>query len=353
MTVSTFGLPSSIVDGDLAVLARIAAAYAPHETDPASLAIAIDAGHVMVGTMLIENDEQLVSGFSAPTSNTRIDRVVLNPQTGVASRIAGTESATPVPPAIPAGFLPLAQVKLRPSQVKILNEDITDERDFTARGASGASGGLINVQYFSASGVYTPTPGTTSVIVEAVGGGGSGGGCAATGSNQSSAGGGGAAGSYGRARITSGFAGVTVTVGLGASATSPGAAGADGQASSFGNLLIAPGGWGGTAGVATSSPAATWGTNGGLSPTGANLGGGGGGAGGIGLALSPSSSVGGRGGDSVVAGASAGSINGGAGGGNPSSNAAGGGGGASNIANMAARAGGPANGGVVVVWEYA
>lgn len=72
----------------------------------------------------------------------------------------------------------------------ITNAMLTDERDFSNVGSS--SGGLLNIQTFTSSGTYTPTPGTTKVIVEVVGGGASGGSCAATtGSTASGASGGG------------------------------------------------------------------------------------------------------------------------------------------------------------------
>lgn len=58
-------------------------------------------------------------------------------------------------------------------------------------------GTLLNVQQFVASGTYTPTPGTHSVLIEAWGAGGGGGGCAAGAVGVSSAvGGGGGPGNY-------------------------------------------------------------------------------------------------------------------------------------------------------------
>lgn len=58
-------------------------------------------------------------------------------------------------------------------------------------------GTLLNVQIFTASGTYTPTPGTHSVIVEAVGGGGGSGGVTAAAAGVSSnVSGGGAPGNY-------------------------------------------------------------------------------------------------------------------------------------------------------------
>lgn len=132
------------------------------------------------------------------------------------------------------------------------------------------AGRLLNIQKFTSSGTYTPTAGTTSVVVEVQGGGGAGGGAPATGASTISLGVGGASGSYGKGRYTSGFSGVAVTVGAGGVGAS-GAAGGNGGTSSFGALLSAPGGPGGGA----SGPAAPgYGVSGGgaaTSPSGANL----------------------------------------------------------------------------------
>lgn len=136
--------------------------------------------------------------------------------------------------------------------------------------AAAGTGRLLNVQVLTATGTYTPTTGTNSVIVEIIGGGGAGGGTPATSAAQNAAGSGGGSGSWARGRLTSGFSGVTVTIGGGGT----GVAGANGNAggqSSFGALITAPGGPGGivgalnTAGVfftfgAASSSAATGGS---------------------------------------------------------------------------------------------
>jgi hypothetical protein len=111
----------------------------------------------------------------------------------------------------------------------------TSGQVLTSNGASAptwnnASGTLNNIQYFTTVGTatYTPTSGTTFVVVEVQGGGGSSANATADGS------GGGGAGGYSRKRITSAFSGVTVTVG-GAGGTS-----------SFGALCSATGGATGT-----------------------------------------------------------------------------------------------------------
>jgi len=109
-------------------------------------------------------------------------------------------------------------------------------------------------QVFSTPGTftYTQTPGTNKVIVWVQGACAASGGAPATGAGVSSLGAPGGAGAYAESLITSAFAGVTVTVGLGGVGVS-GAAGGNGGPSSFGALISCPGGIGGnTAGPSSS-----------------------------------------------------------------------------------------------------
>ena len=124
---------------------------------------------------------------------------------------------------------------------------ISSRQAVTQAQLAASPGRLLGVQVFATPGsfTYTPSAGTTSIVVEVQGGGGGGGGVGSTGSNQVAVAPGGNAGSYARSRITSDFAGVTVVVGQrGFGATA--AAGGNGGTSSFGSFLTAPGGEGGT-----------------------------------------------------------------------------------------------------------
>lgn len=99
---------------------------------------------------------------------------------------------------------------------------------------------------FTNSGVYTPSAGITSIMVECVGGGGAGGNAASL-STFAYAGGGGASGGYSRSVILPAVFGTSqpVTVGAGGA---PGAGlvnGGNGGATSFGTLVVANGGSGG------------------------------------------------------------------------------------------------------------
>jgi hypothetical protein len=123
-----------------------------------------------------------------------------------------------------------------------------------------AGHGLIGVQTFCASGcthtsgsTYIPDAGTVQVIVEVQAAGGGSGGCAATGAGAYCISGPGNGGSYAKYLITSGFSGVTVTVGAAGAAGAAGnnAAGA-GSASSFGSFVSCPAGPSGGGGPSTS-----------------------------------------------------------------------------------------------------
>lgn len=109
-----------------------------------------------------------------------------------------------------------------------------------------ATGRLLNIQVFSASGTYTPTAGAKTAIVDAQGAGGQGGGSAACSSSQNSFGTGGHSGSRAIVKISlTGVNSVAVTVGAGGSNGTAGNAGQTGATSSFGTYASCPGGAGG------------------------------------------------------------------------------------------------------------
>ena len=124
----------------------------------------------------------------------------------------------------------------------------------------GATGRLIAVRAFTATGVYTPTPGTNSILLKMWGAGGAGGGNVATAAGQISLGGGGGAGGFVEAYISSGFSGQTLTIGPGGVAVSGGTGGTGGT--SFFMTFSATGGGGGGAGAAGAVSAAFGGVGG-------------------------------------------------------------------------------------------
>ena len=127
------------------------------------------------------------------------------------------------------------------------------------------AGTLLNTRYFTTVGssAYSPTTGTNYVVVEVLAGGGGSNGFDATSAAYHSGGGG--SGGYGRKKITTGFSGVTITVGAagtaGTSGTLTGAG--NGGSSSFGTALTCTGGSAGgattviTVGASTSGAAGT------------------------------------------------------------------------------------------------
>ena len=126
-------------------------------------------------------------------------------------------------------------------------------------------GGIINVQYFTSSGTYTPTAGATQAIVEVVGGGGGSGGCASTSTGQVACSAGGGGGGYARSYISS-LSSQTVTVGAGGNGATAGAnTGSTGGTTSFGPLVSASGGAGGQGGTANTG---SGGSNGGIGGSG-------------------------------------------------------------------------------------
>jgi hypothetical protein len=217
----------------------------------------------------------------------------------------------------------------------------------------GADAVLLNIRVITATGTYTPTAGTVSVVVQCLGGGGGGAGVAATSANNA-IGGGGGAGAMAIGRITSGFSGVTVTIGA---AGAGGAAGQNngiaGGATTFGSVLSGGGGAGGTSAIGTFPQGAGGGVGGSASGS-ASLFGARGADGHVGFAITASASNSGRGGDSAygsggpgqVAGNSSSAI------GNGGSGYGSGGGGALAAGTEIARVGGTGTQGICIIYEY-
>ncbi len=119
--------------------------------------------------------------------------------------------------------------------------------DILALIAASAIGTAV-VRTFTAAGTttYTPSSGTRAVLVEVQGGGGGGGSSSATGSGATSLGSSGGGGGYARKYLTSGFTGISITVGAGGAGGAAGGVGGNGGGtSSFGSILSATGGAGG------------------------------------------------------------------------------------------------------------
>ncbi len=125
------------LDGNAAVVARIGAAYQAYAASTPNMTVKVAAGALLVAGAVVENAIQTTGTITAPVSNSRIDRVVIDATTGVVSVITGTSGVSPSAPALTAGKLPVAQVLLTSASTAITNSMITDERVAQAPAASG------------------------------------------------------------------------------------------------------------------------------------------------------------------------------------------------------------------------
>lgn len=91
------------------------------------MTVQIYAGGIQKNVTLTEKASQNTSSIPKPTTNPRIDRVVID-DAGVASVVTGTEAASPSAPAVPYNKIAIAQISLTTSHTEIVQSDITDER---------------------------------------------------------------------------------------------------------------------------------------------------------------------------------------------------------------------------------
>ena len=213
------------------------------------------------------------------------------------------------------------------------------------------TGRLVNTQTFTSSGTFTPLSAYTSfVVVDLQAAGGGGGGTPSTDGAHVAAAGGGAAGGRVVALITTGFAGLTVTLGAAGSGVT-GSAGTDAAQSSFGGLVTVPGGGGGGAGTGTTGTFGTpGGTPGGI-PSGGNVFAKAGGQGGYGTAAAAAGIANGGPGASTVYG-DGGVVTGGTAAGAAATGYGAGGGGSAAIFSGDAQPGGNGAPAICIIYEY-
>jgi len=117
------------IDANMMVLANLGNDFAPYQSATPNMTITIAPGSIFInGTTVVSQAEQVSGTITAPVSNPRIDRVVIDAITATISIITGSEGSTPSPPPIPAGQIPVCQIALSVSQTSIVNANITDER---------------------------------------------------------------------------------------------------------------------------------------------------------------------------------------------------------------------------------
>lgn len=126
--MQTLHVHADQTDANFSVLTRLGDAFAPRAQDHEDMTLALDAGAIFEDSNVLEISMQNTPVFVAPVANPRIDRVVVDQDTGILSVVAGNESATSVLPEIPLGKIPVAQVHLEEMSIVITNEMIIDER---------------------------------------------------------------------------------------------------------------------------------------------------------------------------------------------------------------------------------
>jgi len=128
------------IDADIAVFARLGDNFAPRPSSPAAMNVTLDSGHFATPSGgLTEVAAQTTGMIAAPATHPRIDRIVIDNSSGAVAVVGGVESASPAPPAIPAGKSPIAQALLQTTSTAIVGTMLTDERALGALGlASGA-----------------------------------------------------------------------------------------------------------------------------------------------------------------------------------------------------------------------
>jgi hypothetical protein len=155
MAVATWQVPNNTdqvgaeyknaLDGGFAVASRFVSCFAPNAQPTPDMTVQIQPGHIFnaASAQLVEVAAQNTASFIVPSLLPRIDRVVGDQITGVISVITGTESSSPVAPAIPGGKVPIARILLQTTTSAISNAMITDERAMVGSGGSGSGFGGV------------------------------------------------------------------------------------------------------------------------------------------------------------------------------------------------------------------
>ena len=126
---------------------------AARPNSPVGMTLLVAAGVAYVTGTPIYFAQTASPTFTAPVSNPRIDLLVLQ-SGGTLQIVQGTENASPVPPAYPAGKMPICEVYLRVASTAIyatdqgsnayIYRDVRPFAEFITGGASGVTG--VHVQ---------------------------------------------------------------------------------------------------------------------------------------------------------------------------------------------------------------
>ena len=122
--------------------------FSVYQSDPDTpdMTIKVGAGRVYFDGAIVSVAEQTSGTITAPTTNDRIDRVLISRIDGTLSIVTGAESATPSAPAVTVGSRSVAQIYLTPAHTTIQNSDITDEKPSSVfSGISADSDGGVRI----------------------------------------------------------------------------------------------------------------------------------------------------------------------------------------------------------------
>jgi hypothetical protein len=97
-----------------------------HETDPVSSSVVVEGGFFFdINGDAVDCATDTLTSITPPATNPRIDVVSIS-DTGVVTRTAGTEHASPTAPATPVGHLKVAELYLRVGMTQINQYDEAD-----------------------------------------------------------------------------------------------------------------------------------------------------------------------------------------------------------------------------------
>jgi hypothetical protein len=133
------------IDKNFAVHHGVAGAFAVHEAAVPGMTVVVDTGRLQAGIALVEQAQQTTGVITAPVTDPRNDIVVVDSATAAFSVLTGVEAASPVDPAIPAGKIPLARVRLLTSTTVITNTIIDDLRPLIRGASSNKQGANLAV----------------------------------------------------------------------------------------------------------------------------------------------------------------------------------------------------------------
>jgi len=117
------------IDGAIQVVLQFSGQFAPHQQTVADMTVRLDAGRTFGHSSGLEEVAAQNTGtITAPVTNPRYDIVYVDQLTGAVGVAAGSENVSPSDPAVPAGKVPIARVRLATATTAITNSLLDDLR---------------------------------------------------------------------------------------------------------------------------------------------------------------------------------------------------------------------------------